>query len=125
MGSSDPRPAARLHRSDWATGADVWRGRFEGQDLGGTSVSVIFFATDELGAGPVLHVHPYDEVFIVREGRALFTVGAEAIEAERGDVILGPAHVPHKFANLGPGRLETTDIHLSARVIQTDLAENT
>lgn len=115
------RKAIRLARSDWAKGEDPWRGRFEGKDLGGTGVTVIFYATDEVGKGPLWHVHPYDEIFIMKMGRALFTVGDEKIEAVEGDVLLGPANVPHKYHNLGPGRLESTDIHLSDRWIQTDL----
>lgn len=115
------RRATKLPRARWATGEDFWRGRFEGADLGGTDVTVIFYSTEAVGAGAALHVHPYDEVFIVREGRVLYTVGDERIEAGRGDVVLGPANVPHKFRNLGPGRLETTDVHLSSRWIQTDL----
>ena len=67
------------------------------------------------------HVHPYDEIFIIREGRALFTVGETRIEAEAGQIVFGPANVPHKFHNVGPGRLDTTDIHVSDRWIQTDL----
>ena len=58
---------------------------------------------------------------LVREGRARFTVGGTAIDAEAGDVVFGPAEVPHKFHNLGPGPLRTTDLHLSDRWIQTDL----
>ena len=38
-----------------------------------------------------------------------------------GEVVLGPAGVPHRFENLGPGRLQTVDIHHSPRWIQTDL----
>ena len=109
-----------LNRSDWAVHDEQWRGRFEGKDIG-TDVTVLFFSRDEVGSGPVLHVHPYDEVFIVRQGRAQFTIGDSEIEAEAGQILLAPANVPHKFKNLGPGRLETTDIHLSARFIQTDL----
>jgi len=111
-----------LNRADWAREPHLWRGRFEGKDIG-TGVTVLFYATEETGAGPVLHVHPYDEVFIVRTGRALFTIGDEKITAGEGDILLGPAEVPHKFENLGPGLLETTDIHLSDRWIQTDLAD--
>ena len=107
-----------LHREDWASGEAPWSGRVEGADLG-TAVTVLFYTTDEIGAGPKLHVHDYDEVFIVREGRALFTVGAQKIAAGAGDVLFAPAHVPHKFHNVGPGRLETTDIHLSDRFVQT------
>ena len=114
------RKAVRLERGDWARDATHWRGRFEGRDIG-TGVTVLFYSTDEIGAGPVLHVHTYDEVFIVRSGRALFTIGDERIEAKAGDILMGPAHVPHKFENLGPGRLETTDIHLSDHFAQVEL----
>jgi mannose-6-phosphate isomerase-like protein (cupin superfamily) len=116
------RAARLLRHADWAVGADPWRGRVEGTSLG-TGVTVLFYATDAVGEGPRWHVHPYDEVFIVRAGRALFTVGDETLEAGPGDVLLGPAQVPHKYRNLGPGRLETTDIHLSPRWIQTDLED--
>lgn len=114
------REPVKLTRADWARDPELWRGRFEGKGIG-TGVTVLFFASEKVGAGPVLHVHPYDEVFIVRQGRALFTIGDEKIEAAAGDILLGPAEVPHKFENLGPGLLETTDIHLSDRWIQTDL----
>ena len=63
------RKAVRLERSAWARDDEIWRGRFEGKDIG-ADVTVLFFSSDEIGAGPVLHVHPYDEVFIVRTGRA-------------------------------------------------------
>ena len=109
-----------LKHADWARDLSQWRGRVEGKDLG-TNVTVLFYSTDKVGAGPVLHVHTYDEVFIIREGRALFTVGDEKIEASAGDIVFGPANVPHKFANLGPGRLETTDVHLSDHFAQVEL----
>ena len=112
-----------LSRADWATHPDLfWKGHVEGQTLG-TSVTVLFYATEEVGGGPKWHVHPYDEIFIIREGRTLFTVGEERFECEKGQVVLGPAGVPHKFVNLGPGRLETTDIHVNDRWIQTNLPD--
>jgi mannose-6-phosphate isomerase-like protein (cupin superfamily) len=114
------RKPVRLARADWASDDALWRGRFEGKNIG-TEVTVLFFSSSEIGAGPPLHVHPYDEVFILRQGRALFTIGDERIEAAAGDILLGPANVPHKFVNLGPGLLETTDIHLSPEWIQTNL----
>ncbi len=88
-----------------------------------SNVTITFFATDEIGHGPSWHVHPYDEVFIIREGRARFTIGDQKIDAEKGDVLMGPAAVPHKYENLGPGRLESIDIHLSREWIQTDLVD--
>lgn len=82
---------------------------------------MLAYGTDVLGAGPRLHVHPYDETFIIVEGRARFFVGDTTIDAAAGEVVLGPAGVPHRFENLGPGRLQTVDIHHSPRWIQTDL----
>jgi mannose-6-phosphate isomerase-like protein (cupin superfamily) len=111
-----------IERSQWAMHDYLWRGRFEGKSVG-TDVTVLFFASDELGAGAALHVHPYDEVFIIRSGRARFTIGKETFEASAGQILFGPAGVPHKFSNLGPGRLETTDIHLSSEFIQTNLED--
>lgn len=118
-GHNDRKPAV-IRREEWARDDRLWRGHFEGKDIG-TNVTVLFYSTETTGAGPKLHVHPYDEIFIIRKGRALFTVGDEKITAEEGQIVFGPANVPHKFANLGPGLLETTDIHLSDRWIQTDL----
>lgn len=114
------RKPVRLARADWASHDTLWKGRFEGKDIG-SDVTVLFYATQEVGAGPTWHAHPYDEIFIMREGRALFTIGEEKIEAQAGDILLGPANVPHKYTNLGPGALESTDIHLSPTWIQTDL----
>ncbi|MBL8590532.1 MAG: cupin domain-containing protein [Methylobacteriaceae bacterium] len=113
-----------LDRADWSrpgheTG-DLWRGRFDG-DVFGAQTSVIFYSTDEIGAGPKLHHHPYDEIFILRRGHARFTVGDRRFEAGEGQVVFGPAGVPHKFVNLGPGPLETIDIHIAPRIVQFDL----
>jgi len=109
-----------LKRRDWASDDRLWKGVLEGKDLD-TGVTVLFYATEETGKGPTWHVHPYDELFIVRAGKALFTIGDRKVEAVAGDVLLGPANIPHKYHNLGPGLLETTDIHVSDRWIQTDL----
>ena len=112
--------AALIPREAWARDPEHWRGRFEGASIG-TGISVLFFSSDEIGAGPPLHVHPYDEVFILRQGCARFVVGQQVLEAEAGQIVFAPAGVPHRFENLGPGRLETTDIHLSGKVIQTNV----
>ena len=72
-----------LHRADWARDPRLWRGRFEGKDVG-TGVTVLFYATEEVGKGAVWHVHPYDEVFIVRTGRARYKIGDEPIDKDAG-----------------------------------------
>lgn len=118
--NGNSRKPVVLHRADWASHDHLWKGMFEGKDVG-TGVTVLFYSTDEIGEGPRWHVHSYDELFIVRAGHALFTIGDEKIEAQPGDILLGPANIPHKYHNLGPGVLETTDIHQSESWIQTDL----
>lgn len=114
------RCGRQLTRDDWASDDTLWRGRFEGRDLD-TDISAIFFSTHKIGTGPVWHVHPYDELFIIRSGRALFTIGDKKIQAETGDILMGPANVPHKYKNNGSELLESIDIHLSKTIIQTDL----
>ena len=97
-----------------------YRGSVAGEALG-TQITVLTYGNDEPGTGPVLHVHPYDEVFVLQQGRARFFVGDQVIDAEAGETVMGPAGVPHRFVNRGPGRLQTLDIHLSPRWIQTNL----
>lgn len=112
----------RILHKDWQSGQDPWRGHLSGAQLG-SDVTLLFYAADEIGKGPVWHVHPYDEIFIIKKGRALYTIGDQKIEANEGDVLLGPRDIPHKFHNIGPGRLETMDIHLNPSWIQTDLPD--
>lgn len=120
-GSSPTSPAV-LHRADWASDEHAWKGYFQGKDIG-TKVTVLFYTADKKGEGPRWHVHPYDEIFIIRTGNALFTIGDRKIPARAGDILLGPANVPHKYHNTGSGILETTDIHLSEEWIQTNLED--
>lgn len=115
----DGRPPAKARLFDGAM-VGPYRGSVNGEALG-TGVTVLTYGNDEPGLGPVLHVHPYDEVFVVTQGRARFFVGDEVIDAGAGEVVLGPAGVPHRFVNLGPGRLQTIDVHHSTRWIQTNL----
>ena len=112
---------AKVTADEWQTPGRALRGLLEGKGLG-TDITLIRYVTDVVGEGPTLHVHPYDEVFTITEGRARFTVGDKTIDAEAGDIVLGPANVPHGYQNLGPGRLDSLDIHLSPEWIQYNLA---
>lgn len=115
----DGRAAARATLFD-AAGEAPWRGFVNGADLNGP-VTVLAYGTDVIGEGPRLHVHPYDETFVVVAGTGRFFVGDQVIDASAGEIVFGPAGVPHRFENLGPGRLQTIDVHHSPRWIQTDL----
>lgn len=122
MGKRKQKKAEHVKRADWQSENKDWKGRVFGDDLD-SDVTILFYCSDEVGVGPTWHVHPYDEIFVIRKGRARFTIGDQRIEVQEGDIVMGPAAVPHKFENLGPGRLESMDIHLSREWIQTDLVD--
>lgn len=115
----DGRPPARAVLFD-ASVPGPYRGSVNGETLN-TQVTILTYGNEMPGTGPVLHVHPYDEIFVIQEESARFFVGDAVIDAVAGEVVLGPAGVPHRFVNLGPGRLQTLDIHQSPRWIQTNL----
>lgn len=97
-------------RTDDRTDDLEWNDEIEGVALG-SEVSVILVHTSRPGAGPRLHRHPYSETFVVRRGRAMFTVGEELFEAHGGQVLVVPALTPHKFEVVGPEAFVSTNIH--------------
>ncbi|MEM6898209.1 MAG: cupin domain-containing protein [Pseudomonadota bacterium] len=112
-----------IHARTWQSPNEALRGLMEGHSIG-TGITLIRYVTDTVGEGPTLHVHPYDEIFTIQEGKARFTVGEMTIDAKAGDIVFGPANIPHGYQNLGPGRLDSLDIHLSPEWIQFDLADD-
>jgi quercetin dioxygenase-like cupin family protein len=97
--------------------------KFEGYRYGDVNVS--FFLVDSPpGGGPVLHTHPYEEIFVTLEGEATVTVGDATIEVSAGQVVVAPAGVPHKFVNSGSGLLRQVDIHPSGRIRQVNIPED-
>jgi quercetin dioxygenase-like cupin family protein len=97
---------------------DGYTWEFQGFQHGDTNVSFIIVEAQP-GEGPKLHSHPYEEVFIVQEGQATFTVGDTTIEVAAGQIAIAPAGLPHKFINSGTGVLRQVDIHVSPRFITT------
>ena len=105
-----PAMAHVIDRDKWAEAPNRWQGELQCCAFGSRS-SLIFNYVPGIGGGPRLHKHPYAEIFIIRSGTGLFTVGDQEIEASAGQILVVPPDTPHKFTNLGPGPLETTDIH--------------
>lgn len=88
---------------------------FEGADFGGVATS-FFLVRAQPGQGPRPHRHPYEEVWVLDEGEASFTVGGETLTAGPGSVIVAPADVPHSFRNVGSAPLRMVCIHPRARM---------
>jgi mannose-6-phosphate isomerase-like protein (cupin superfamily) len=84
----------------------------EGARFDGLPLSLILVDAAP-GAGPSLHKHPYEEVFVIQEGEATFTLGNEQLTATAGQVVIVPPDTPHRFVNSGDGRLRQVDIHAS------------
>ena len=90
---------------------------FEGGKHGPCTVS-FFLVHNQPGQGPRLHHHPYDETFLILDGRVRVTIGDETIEGGPADIVIGPAGVPHGFVNTGPGQASLVCIH-AAPAMQT------
>jgi mannose-6-phosphate isomerase-like protein (cupin superfamily) len=95
---------------------------FEGYLHGDIDVSFILVNMSP-GEGVRLHQHPYQEIFILQEGVATYTVGTTTLQARAGQIIIAPAGTPHKFINSGEGKLKQVDIHLSKHFITQWLEE--
>jgi mannose-6-phosphate isomerase-like protein (cupin superfamily) len=83
-----------------------------------------FFVEHLPGEGPGMHWHPYSETWVVLEGTARITRGAETFDAAAGDTATVAAFVPHRFVNAGDGSLRILCIHASPTIIQTFLDED-
>ncbi len=66
--------------------------------------TLTLFAFDK-GQGLSEHTTPFDAYALVLEGEAEFTVGAQAVEADTGQVVLLPADVPHSVRALQPFKM--------------------
>lgn len=106
-------PVQVVTKRDWQR-RDGWNGGWNGEDFG-TGVSFIFSEISEPGLGPKLHRHAYDEVQIVRRGRARFRVDDEEIVCEEGDIVVIPAGVAH-LVRSECGETDVISVHLSGRM---------
>ncbi|MCV0397440.1 MAG: cupin domain-containing protein [Rhizobiaceae bacterium] len=99
-----------VRAGDWLSDIEAFRGEWQGQSTG-SQLSLIADRLDQPGGGPRLHCHPYAEVFVVLAGTGLFTVEDRAILAGKGEIVVVPAGVAHKFTNPGPAPFAKISIH--------------
>ena len=95
-------------------------GDLEGEDHGAT-ISLILDESGP-GGGPRLHRHPYDETWVVLDGRLTFHAGDEQLAAGKGDIVIVPPDTPHKFTNDGPSPSKLVCIHANP-TFQTEWLE--
>jgi mannose-6-phosphate isomerase-like protein (cupin superfamily) len=94
---------------------------FVGADHADVAAS-IYFIEAQPGRGAPLHIHEYDEIVIIQEGRSRLVVGDEVREVGPGDILVVKARTPHGFINIGEGILKQVDVHLSPIFKQQNLA---
>ena len=91
---------------------------YEFQGIQHLETNVSFIWVDMPPGGTIrLHKHPYEEIFIIQEGIATFTVGSVMLDAHAGQIIIVPADVPHKFSNLSDKQLKQIDIHVNKQFL--------
>lgn len=95
--------------------SELTNGNLKGADHG-ASVSVILDRSVP-GQGPRLHRHPYDETWVVVEGKLTFQSGDDQLQAGPGDIIIVPPDTPHKFTNDGPGTSMLVCIHANPTMV--------
>ena len=76
---------------------------FVGADHGEVPFSIILVHAPP-GAGPLLHQHPYPEVFVVESGQARFQLGNDTMVVRGGQIVVGPANIPTASPTRGPDR---------------------
>ena len=102
---------------DWLADPRRFHGEWQG-GAHGAGICVIANRIDGPGGGPKLHTHPYAEVFVIREGRALFTLGDARVEASAGQILVAPAGRTNSRI-LAPARLNRSTFTRTARSRQT------
>ena len=103
-------------RTDHRTAEGGLAGQVQGRDIG-SEVSLILVCTDEVGAGPALHRHPYSETFVIRSGEVEFTVEGRSFPGRAGEVVVVQAGDAHRFVNRGTDRLEMVNVHAGPEII--------
>lgn len=105
-------PAVLTASTDLASGTTAER--FDGESHGGGIELSFFINHTPPGAVIEAHRHPYAEVFVIRGGRATFTVDGADLEAGGGQVVVVPPEAWHGFANTGEAPLEMLSLHPAA-----------
>lgn len=58
----------------------------------------------------------------MKSSTSLRGVSERIFEAAAGSLVIGPVNVTYAYKNLGPGRLDSVDLHVNREWIQYDLS---
>jgi len=103
----------RISREDLlqrAFGDGVSARLFNGAEHGLSDISLMLGEVQP-GSHVGLHRHEYEELFIIHQGQADFTIGDDTISVSAGDIVVIPAGAPHRFVNTGQDKLRQTAVH--------------
>jgi mannose-6-phosphate isomerase-like protein (cupin superfamily) len=98
---------------------ELWNGTshlFTGSERENVPIS-FFWDEYSHGQGPKLHKHPYEEIHIVEEGTATFTLTNKRVEVNADQVVIVPKYAPHAFVNNSGDVLKIISIHCSGTLI--------
>lgn len=98
-----------------AFGSGVTAGLFNGAEFGLADVSLMFGEVQP-GSAVGLHRHSYEELFVIQQGQATFTIGDATIDVRAGDIVLIPAGLAHRFVNTGADPLLQTAVHAAGAI---------
>ena len=90
--------------------------RLKGHESSGPAS--LFLVDAAPGQSSSQHLRPYAESWVLRRSGAEFTVGDETARASSEDILVAPVATPHRWRNVGNGRLELDCIHPSDTIIR-------
>lgn len=92
--------------------------RFQGVHHG-ASVS-FFVVTSAPGHGADRHRHPYEEIFVILEGRIEVIFEGQTRMLEAGTIVVIPGNAWHEFKNRGEHPALMVNIHPVPEMVQED-----
>ncbi len=98
-----------------------WSGKFQGYKFG-SSVS-FFIVKSPKGKGAEKHRHPYEETFIILEGKIEAIVDGEVKIIEGGNIMIVPPNTWHEFKCISDIPLLMVSIHPVKKMIQENWAD--
>jgi quercetin dioxygenase-like cupin family protein len=84
-------------------------------------VNISFFVVNSpLGQGASKHRHPYEEIFVILDGKIEAIIGDSTNMIEAGKIVIIPPNTWHEFKNRSDHQVQMVNIHPVPKMIQED-----